>query len=454
MVGAVVLLAALLRLGGLGAESFWGDEVLTAHTARVPVTDAWASVRQRENAPPLYFLIVNAWAKAFGTSGVSLRMPSALFGIATVALLWRLGREWFDRGTGLTAAALLAVSPFHIAYSQEARHYSLVMLLLLLCVCAFVRMLRSGSAASQIALVITAALAMLTHTFALFTLAALNLFYFWRWARRGETGVPPRRWILLQAAILLLFGPWIGATIEVARMGLPWLMHSTPFHQAMMSYAGGVIPALVMAGLSAVAAVIAWRRRDDRILLLALLVLLPVIGPLARNLFVPRYGIAAMIALPLLVAYAASAIGRWACVMVVMLAALTWALTSSPGHARYPHYQQKPDVRSAARYVIAHAQEPAAVVAGTRPFWNVLEHYTLGTSVRVYGYFSALEESEAKAADVWLAAATDAEAGAAVAGRPYDVIARTEFEGVVLLRLSRRAEPATNPVVSSAYPRN
>jgi uncharacterized membrane protein len=60
-----------------------------------------------------------------------LRLPSALVGLLSIYLLYRLGSALFDRLTGLAAALLLAVSPFHVWYSQEARMYALVGLLCL-----------------------------------------------------------------------------------------------------------------------------------------------------------------------------------------------------------------------------------------------------------------------------------------------------------------------------------
>ena len=157
----VLLLGAVLRLSGLGTESFWYDESLTTLSARVPFPQIIGAVRQHENAPPFYFVLINLWAKVFGSSDVALRWPSALLGIATIGVLYCLGRELFDQTIGLTAAALLAVSPIHIAYSQEARMYALALLINLLCVWAFTRLLRSGSGMAQLSYVAMATLAAL-----------------------------------------------------------------------------------------------------------------------------------------------------------------------------------------------------------------------------------------------------------------------------------------------------
>src|SRR5439155_19528002 len=91
----IALVASILRLGGIGAESLWHDEVLTAYSAQVPLTQVIASVRSHETAPPGYLILINVWSKIAGLSDVALRLPSALIGIATVILLWRFGAELF-----------------------------------------------------------------------------------------------------------------------------------------------------------------------------------------------------------------------------------------------------------------------------------------------------------------------------------------------------------------------
>src|SRR5262245_21490178 len=122
----IMLLAASFRLPRIGHDSFWQDEVLTGQSATVPFLQVVSVVRQTENAPPLYFLLMNGWAKVFGSSDVALRLPSALAGIGAVAVIAVLaGRLFASTGVsaGLWAAAMLAVQPYHIAYSMEARPY-------------------------------------------------------------------------------------------------------------------------------------------------------------------------------------------------------------------------------------------------------------------------------------------------------------------------------------------
>lgn len=467
----VLVVGSFLRLGGIGTESLWYDETLTAATVQAPVGHVISEVRSRENAPPFYFVVINLWTKVFGLSDTSLRLPSALFGIATIALLYFFGTELFGdgfpliRGSGaspehsrqeplrgnawarrpshvnattiaLTAAALLALSPIHIAYSQEARSYTLVVLLVLVCTWSFTQILKSGSGRSQRAYVLTAALSLYTHTFAAFTLLALNLFYLYLLLRKLPTGVSPRRWIVLQLAILLLFGPWLPATIEVARMGLPWMLKPTPLVEAMQGCAGSAIGAIVLGALIALACYRGLRERDHRIALLLLLTTIPVVAPIVYGTFTTRYGLPALIGLTLLSAYGAAALGRWACIALVLLACGGWLATSTLGHARYPGYTHKIDVRPAAEYVLSHARQgDAADVQISRPIYHAFLHYTRNRP------FPLVENLETTQQDrIWLAVPTRNAAAASPGFKRYEVLSEHAWDGVVLFELRRKPD--------------
>jgi len=122
---AIVLAAAILRFwspGSLGIEHYdEGVYVLSALGLSEPGLPFRLYPDQRFFSPPLY---VSLTALAHAITGVSLDrvavMVSALFGTLTVALVWWVGRRWFGAAAGLAAAALLALSDFHIALSRAA----------------------------------------------------------------------------------------------------------------------------------------------------------------------------------------------------------------------------------------------------------------------------------------------------------------------------------------------
>ena len=137
----VVFLAAVVRLVGLGTPSLWLDEAFSHLFATLPLPLAWEAMLVDAVHPPLYYLLLRPWLALAGESEFALRFPSAVAGVLTVALLYRVGRVWLGERAAFWAALLLALNPFHLWYSQEARMYALLALLSLAVLWAFVRAL-------------------------------------------------------------------------------------------------------------------------------------------------------------------------------------------------------------------------------------------------------------------------------------------------------------------------
>ncbi len=117
-------LAGGLRFYRLGAQSLWNDEGLSLGLAGRDVPTILRSAAA-DIHPPGYYLLLKVWHAFTGDSEFALRAFSALAGLVLVALLYRLGRVYFDRPGALAAAALGALNPFLVYYSQEARMYAL-----------------------------------------------------------------------------------------------------------------------------------------------------------------------------------------------------------------------------------------------------------------------------------------------------------------------------------------
>jgi mannosyltransferase len=173
---ALILLAASLRLPTLGSQSFWYDEAFTpVHVIHPSLWGTLSAVVHTENTPPLWYLIVWADARLLGTGEVALRLPSALAGIAAVPVAWAIGRELAGARAALACAALVAVNPLFVWYSQEARAYGLFVLCAALAMLCFVRASKDPTPARMVAFALSGALALLTHYFAVFLLIPMAL---------------------------------------------------------------------------------------------------------------------------------------------------------------------------------------------------------------------------------------------------------------------------------------
>ncbi len=132
LVGGFTLLGLVLRFYHLGVESFWFDEADLIAQARAPALSILTSFTQAGANGPLYTLFLHFWIQVVGTGEAQVRVISALFGTATIPLIYVAGRRVQGQTLGLLAAFLLTISPFHIWHSQDAKMYTFVVFITLL----------------------------------------------------------------------------------------------------------------------------------------------------------------------------------------------------------------------------------------------------------------------------------------------------------------------------------
>jgi mannosyltransferase len=165
-------LGVAVRFASLGLQSYHHDEVITAlRVLPGSFGDMLHSVKVSESNPPLYYVLAWGWSKAFGTGEVGLRSLSALFGAATVPVGYLIARQLAGRRAGLVLAALIAVNPMLIWYSQEARSYALLVFFGALALYFFARALDSGRGRDLAFWALASALALCSHYFAVFAVA-------------------------------------------------------------------------------------------------------------------------------------------------------------------------------------------------------------------------------------------------------------------------------------------
>jgi mannosyltransferase len=188
IVAGLTVAGAALRFATLGVQSYHHDEIVTAsRILRDGFWHAMGAVGFSESAPPLYYALAWLWTQVTGTGEFGLRSLSALAGVATIPVAFLLGAELRGRRTGVVAAALVAVNPMLLWYSQEARAYALFALLTALSVLFFVHALDRGRRRDVVAWGIVAGLALATHYFAVFPIAAEAI---WLLRRRGRATLP------------------------------------------------------------------------------------------------------------------------------------------------------------------------------------------------------------------------------------------------------------------------
>lgn len=152
--------------------SFWVDEWATREIVSRPLLDVLRAVKETESTPPLYYVVAWGWAHLAGTSEFALRSLSGLFGAATVPVAYAAGAALGSRRAGLIAASFVAFNPLLVWYSTEARAYSLFVLLGAMTFLFFARALVEPDRRTLILWSLTGSVALTTHYFAVFLLAA------------------------------------------------------------------------------------------------------------------------------------------------------------------------------------------------------------------------------------------------------------------------------------------
>ena len=159
---ALVALAFLLRLDGLD-ESLMGDELYTHRiVSGTGLGDVLEAVSDSAITPPLHYLL--AWGSVqLGDDEIFIRLPSLVLGTATVLTVYLLARRIEGGAAALLAAALIAIDPFAVFFSTEARAYATLMFLVTLSTLALLHAIESRRAIWWALYAVASVCALYTH---------------------------------------------------------------------------------------------------------------------------------------------------------------------------------------------------------------------------------------------------------------------------------------------------
>jgi hypothetical protein len=138
-------LAEAARFAARPHAPLWLDETLTGAIVGQPTFGQFWRMAHWDISPPLYYLIMRPWQALFGLSDSALRAPSLIFAIATPLVIAFARAPGLTRAERLTWAALMALWIPGIGYAQDARPYSLALLLAVIQTLAFAGALRARS---------------------------------------------------------------------------------------------------------------------------------------------------------------------------------------------------------------------------------------------------------------------------------------------------------------------
>jgi mannosyltransferase len=360
---AIVAGGAAIRFATLGDRSFWVDEGSTVRLMSSSFGHMMHLWYLNEDTPPLFYVIAWVWARAFGTGEVGIRALSAVAGTATIPVAYAATRHLATRRAGLVAALLMAVSALDVWFSQDARSYALLVLVGGLSLWGFARALAVPSRGRVAVWAGASVLAVLTHYFAAYLVAAEAV-----WLLLGHPG-RRRALVLAATAPAVTFLALVPIALAQHTQGGPesFLGHSSVVSRAAQvpaQYIVGFQPPLQVAvSLLAFLAVpvtlwLVLRRADGRersgALVAATVGGVAVLGPISLSLLpgldftLTRYTASALVPLvaALAIGLAARRAGRWGTGALAWLCAFSLLVdVVTADHPKFDHE----DWRAAAR---------------------------------------------------------------------------------------------------------
>lgn len=242
--GGMLLVAAGLRFYTLGSADIVHDEYFTA---------LYYETRAHYTFNSLIYRLIALSQALLGESEFALRLPSFIFGVASIYLVYVLGRQLFSPSVGLLAAAILTFFPWHIWHSQYARYYAAVIFFVALMHLFFVRALQKDSILFLVLAGLAAILAVDAHVTAVLAPAAcwvvcVVCFF---WPTRLGPYFSPRIvrigfWIGIACALvaaLLLFRVLVGWSSSE----LGWVKYPTQVVYQYYRLAGALLVATLLA---------------------------------------------------------------------------------------------------------------------------------------------------------------------------------------------------------------
>jgi uncharacterized membrane protein len=317
----IIVIAAGLRLYGLDRQSLWYDEFaeesgfqrqFSIKTEEVKPDTPETEVL-KPYTPPLNLFFIYPVTQMFPGSDFALRMVPLIFGLISVPLLFLLGKRMFNEKVGLTASFLLAISPFHIWYSQDARMYALQWMLALVSIIFFLRMLERPGRGNYIGYVISTTAGLYTHQVALFLLALQGL-YVLIFHRKYKQNLFKFLGVFCVNAILYL--PWIIyslTSLSDKQAGIPKKIGLNVILYTVYSYCAGfsigpslkelhliqsmaiikpyfhvIVPLMIVYFTLFVLGLLSSRKDRSQLLLLLLIMIMPIAGLLILNTIIPN----------------------------------------------------------------------------------------------------------------------------------------------------------------------
>jgi mannosyltransferase len=465
-----VAIAAVLRLIFLGARSFWGDEIVSVKLA----ADTWRAfeywILRREANMALYYLLLRGWV-CLGDGEAWVRLFSAVCGILTVAAIYVLAKRLLGERVAWIAALLAATNACLVQFSQEARSYSMLMLLVVLSYYFFLRAIEEKSLWTAAAYVVISACALYTHFFAALIVCGQVASLLWLPVKQA----PWRRLALAYLALAATAVP-IAIYIEKNDVGqLYWVQPTTisEIYKLFIFFAGAskavaAVLSLISLLMCALAVAQSWpklRSRAPESWRIGIVLTWALVPPLVaavismhKPVFVHRYLLISLPGYLILIALGIAQLRRKAVLAVLATFVVLSGVSIGQGY-----FRPIEDWRGAVAYLVGNAREGDALLPYIPYGSNNFNFYARRIErTRAHPPFTFLDSAKGvsqvagiSSPRTWLVlypsphfAELAPEFEQALADR-YTKQERREFKGVSILLFSGLKQPSSLPPAES-----
>jgi uncharacterized membrane protein len=206
VLGVLMAFATALSVFVFSKTSLRLDEAQSLFQVSRDVGGTLYAVAQDVHVPG-YHLLLQAWTFMFGNDIVPARLLSLGFFLATIPMVYVLGKLVFGHKVGLYAALLVTISPFMQWYGSEARMYSMLAFMTVLHYYFFIKVYEEGRARQWVGYIIVAILGLYTHYFFGFVLLTEALFYLLY--RQSFPRGSFKKFITAAVVAVVAFAPWL-----------------------------------------------------------------------------------------------------------------------------------------------------------------------------------------------------------------------------------------------------
>lgn len=303
MIYIILILSALLRIIKLDQSLWWDEAINLVNAKNFSFWDFVTRYPIGDFHPPGYFALLWGWTHLLGFSEIVVRVPSVVFGVGGVLIVYLLGKELFNKKVATLASLLMAMAPLHVYFSQEARMYSLAAFSVILSFYFFWKVINHKNKIFWLGYVISNVLVFYSDYLPYFIFPTQLLFLIW--CQRTAL----KKILLLQAFSFMFLIPWLaifplqfltGTKAAESLTGWAQVVGGANLKQLLlipiktimgrMSFDDKFIYAGIVFVIAAVYGLVIWnalKKLDKATKLLILWIVLPVVLAFLISLFVP-----------------------------------------------------------------------------------------------------------------------------------------------------------------------